>query len=141
MEGRPRRRKGQGCVARATLSLTWAVHSVNAPTGKEKNLEDLQDEESEEEFDSDEELQEEEEEGWGAREFVSDESDLEEPEENAEAWDLEEMGLEKVGEEADDVSAFCPALFVVVAEDYAPGWRVDFGRGGGRKRSQSCRRP
>ncbi|KAF8586430.1 Mak16 protein [Ramaria rubella] len=72
--------------------------------GKEKDLEDLQDEESEEEFDSDEELQEEEE-GWGEREFVSDESDLEELEEEDEAWDLEKMGLEKVGEEDDDDEA------------------------------------
>ncbi|KAF8508926.1 ribosomal L28e protein family-domain-containing protein [Gautieria morchelliformis] len=69
--------------------------------GKDKELEDLQDEESEEEFDSDEEL-EGDVDGWGEREFVSDDSDLEEVDADGDAWDLEDMGLEKVGEESDD---------------------------------------
>lgn len=70
--------------------------------GKEKELEDLQDDESEEEFESGEELEEDEEE-WGGREFVSDDSDMEELEAD-DTWDLEDMGLEKVGQEGDDVS-------------------------------------
>ncbi|KAF8513413.1 Mak16 protein [Hysterangium stoloniferum] len=70
--------------------------------GKDKDLEELHDEESEEEFDSDEELEEEDEEGWGNREFISDDSELEdELEVEDAAWDLEVMGLEKVGEESE----------------------------------------
>lgn len=68
-------------------------------------MEDLQDEESEEDFDSDAEELEEEEEGWGEREFVSDDSDLEELEADEDAWDLEDLGLKKVGED-DEVSLF-----------------------------------
>lgn len=86
-----------------TISLCSVSISSLHFLGKDKELEDLQDEESEEEFDSEEEL-EEEEEGWGEREFVSDDSDLEELEANGDEWDLEDMGLEKVGEEDDDVS-------------------------------------
>jgi protein MAK16 len=75
----------------------------NSSLGKGKELEDLQDEESEEELDSGEELEDDEEE-WGEREFVSDDSELEELEEDGDGWDLEDMGLEKIGEYGDDVS-------------------------------------
>lgn len=67
--------------------------------GKEKDLEDLRDEESEEEFVSDEELADKEEDGWGEREFVSDDSELEELEDDDDMWNLDDMGLEKVREE------------------------------------------
>ena len=97
--------KGKGMTTLPS-SCRRFVFNVYMSLGKEKELEDLQDEESEEDLDSGEEL-EGDEEDWGEREFVSDDSELEELEEleeDGDAWDLEDMGLEKIGEEDDDVS-------------------------------------
>ncbi|GJJ11407.1 hypothetical protein Clacol_005640 [Clathrus columnatus] len=74
---------------------------LDGEKGKEKALPNLEDDETEEEFESGEEL-EEEEEGWGEREFVSDDSDLEDLEENDGDWDLEDMGLQQVSDESGD---------------------------------------
>lgn len=74
---------------------------LDGEKGKEKALAELEDEESEEEFESGEELEEEEEEGWGEREFVSDDSDLEDLQDDNDAWDLEDMGLERVSDDDD----------------------------------------
>lgn len=76
-------------------------HSFLMSTGKEKALADLEDDETEEEFESGDELEKEEEEGWGEREFVSDDSELEDLQEDGDAWDLENMGLERASDDDD----------------------------------------
>jgi protein MAK16 len=112
--------KGKGMFIVRHPCLVWPTYWL----GKDKVLEELQDEESEEEFDSDEELDDE---GWGDREFVSDASELEEELDEGTAWDLEDMGLEKIGEDSEEVrwSGYF-SRFGTTFNQQGLGWRVDF---------------
>lgn len=103
------------------LELDYSRYPFWQWHGKEKDFADLEDDETEEEFESGEEL-EEEEEGWGEHEFVSDDSDLE-GSENGDDWDLEDMGLERASDDTEAVRLGVLLYCLVELTQLCLGWR------------------